>query len=423
IKKYAKTANIPGFRKGMVPAGLIKKMYGQGFFNDEVLRTVEKQLNQYMNEEKLEIFAQPLPLENDARMLDMNQPRDYAFAFEIGLKPRVEIDLDNITVTKYKVQVTEEIINDEANRLQIRFGKMTEPETVTNEDNVLNLHFEECDADGNIIEGGIVKDNSLLVKYFAGNMRSKLLGSKKDDSFIIQCSEAFEEKEREWVLGDLGLDKDSKEDADKYFKITITKIGFVEKAEMQQEFFDAAYPGRGIQNEEEFRNAVKAEIENYYEMQSRNQVHDQIYHHLVDHTDVQLPENFLKRWLQSGGDKPKSQEEAETEYPVFEKQLRWTLVSTQLITDNNIIADADEIKESAKQQLLNYMGGQIPLTDDAPWIEDYANRMMKDEKFVQDTYMKIQTSKLFALLETKVNQKEESITAEEFAHKQHHHHH
>src|SRR5260221_361714 len=106
LKTYAKNANIPGFRKGMIPSGLIKKMYGQSVFTEEVLRTVEKELNEYMTKEKLDIFAQPLPYENDSRQLDMNKPEDYAFAFEIGLKPDLNIDLDNLSGTFYKIQVT-----------------------------------------------------------------------------------------------------------------------------------------------------------------------------------------------------------------------------------------------------------------------------------------------------------------------------
>ncbi len=421
LKKYAKSANIPGFRKGMVPAGLVKKMYGQSVFTDEILHTVEKELNNYMVHEQLDIFAQPLPLESDARMLDMNNPGDYAFAFEIGLKPEINIDAENVKVTRYKVQVTDEMIDDEVNRLQIRNGKMTEPETVTVDDNVLNVLFTETDADGNEKEGGISKANSLLLKYFAPETRAELLNKKKDDFIIIQLSKAFENKEREWVTGDLGLNKDDAADAEKFFKMAITKVGFIEKPEMKNEFFEAVYPGRSITTEEEFRNAVKVEIENYYEGQARNQVHDQIYHHLVDHTQIEFPDNFLKRWIQMGGEKSKTAEEAEKEYPTFANQLKWSLVSTKLINDNKISVDPEEIKAQAKLQIMGYMAGQSP--DDAPWLDEYANRMMKDQKFTEETYFQIQTNKLFSLLETKIQATEESISAEDFAAKLHHHHH
>ncbi len=420
LKDYAKKANIPGFRKGMVPAGLVKKMYGQSVFTEEIFKSVEKNLNEYLTTEHLDIFAQPLPLESDARMLDVNNPLDYAFAFEIGLKPAIDIDFSNISITKYKVEVTEKMIDDEIERLQTRNGKMTEPEVVEKDDNVLNLDFKETDAEGNIIEDGIAKSNSLLVKYFTENIRKELMGKMKDDTINIQLSKAFDDKEREWIISDLGLDKDNIDDANKFFNITITKIGFVEKAELNEELFEKVYPGKEIKTPEDFRNAVKNEIENYYDAQTRNQIHDQLYHHLIDHTKIDFPENFLKRWLQTGGEKPKTPEEAEQEYPTFKNQLKWSLISSKLLNENKITVEQDEIKEAAKQQMLGYMGNQ-PL--DAPWLDEYVNRMLSDKKFVEETYFQLQTKKLFALLETKVPTVEENISAEDFAAKQHHHHH
>jgi len=421
IKKYAKTANLPGFRKGMVPTSLVKKMYGQSVFTDEVLRKVEKELNDYVANEQLDIFAQPLPLESDSRMLDLNDPNDYSFAFEVGLKPSFDVDIKNIHVTRYHVQIIDEMVNDEVNRLKVRYGKMTEPSTVDNEEDILNIQFTETDENGNEIQDGIRKTDSLLVKYFGEDTRSNLLEKKKDDSLVIQLSKAFEDKEREFVMSDLGLDKNDANDVNKFFRMTITKIGFVEKAEMNEEFFEAVYPGRGITSEEEFCNAVKVEIENYHNKQSINQVHDQIYHYLVDHTQMDFPENFLKRWLKDGSEKPKTDDEAEKEYPSFVNQLKWTLISTKLLNDNKITVEPGAIKDAAIQQVAGYMG-KLSM-DEAPWMDEYANRMMKDQKFVEETYIRLQTNKLFTLLEQQVQIDDENISVEDFAEKLHHHNH
>jgi trigger factor len=421
LKNYAKSANIPGFRKGMVPAGLVKKMYGNSVFTDEVLRTVEKELNSYLGKEQLDIFAQPLPLENDARGIDMNNPSDYEFAFEVGLKPEINIDTNNLKVTRYKVKVTDEMLNDEIARLQTRHGKMSEPGTVTSDDNVLNVNFIEVDEGGNEVTGGVKKDNSVLVKYFSETVRPKLIGLKKDDSIIINLNEAFDDKERETIAADLGINPEDA--ASKSFKLVVTKVGFVEKAELNEEFFKTVYPNNDISSEADFRNVLKAEIEKYYDQQARNQVHDQIYHILVDHTNIDFPEGFLKKWLQTGGEKPKSAEEAENEYPSFANQLKWTLISSKLIADNNIQVNPEDIKAFAKQQLFGYMGMSNLGGDDQPWIEDYINKMMKDQKYVEDSYHRISTEKLFEALESKVQATEEEISAEAFAEKLHHHHH
>lgn len=420
LKNYAKSANIPGFRKGMVPAGLVKKMYGQSVFTDEVLRTVEKELNTYLGKEQLDIFAQPLPMDNDARGIDMNNPGEYEFAFEVGLKPEINIDTNHLKVTRYKVQVTDQMVNEEIERLQTRHGKMTEPEAVTGDDNVLNVMFIEVDANGNEIEGGINKDNSLLVKYFAEATRPKLIGLKKDDTITIKLNEAFDEKERQTIAADLGIN--AEEAAAKSFKLLVTKVGLVEKADLDETFFQTVYPNNEIKSEADFKAALKAEIEKYYDQQAKNQVHDQIYHILVDHTELQFPESFLKKWLQTGAEKPKTAEEAEQEYPTFVNQLKWTLISSKLIADNDVQVTPDDIKAFAKQQLFGYMGMNT-FGDDQPWVDDYVNRMMKDQKYVEDSYHRISTEKLFEVLESKATATEEPISAEAFAEKLHHHHH
>ena len=300
LKKYSKTANIPGFRKGMVPAGLIKKMYGQSVFQDEIIKTVENEMNQYIAKEKLEIFAQPLPVTSEFPNMDVNNPSSYDFSFEVGLKPAFTIDTKGIKATRYKIEATDDMVNAEVERLQIRNGNMTEPEVAESEENVLNVTFTESDKEGNTIEAGLTKDNSLLIKYFAPKARKEFIGKKTGDTVTIQLSKAFEEKELDIILGDLGL---TKEESEKYFTLTITKVGIVEKAALDETLFTVTYPNQTITSEAEFREAVKKDIEGYYEGQSRNQLHDQIYHALIDNTKMEFPADFLKRWLQNGGEK------------------------------------------------------------------------------------------------------------------------
>jgi trigger factor len=200
LKEYSKKANIPGFRKGMVPAGLIKKMYGASLFTDEVLKTVDKELVGYLQNDKLEIFAQPLPLESDFKQLDVNNPADYSFEFEVGMKPDFTLpDLAKAKTTRYVVTVTEEMVNNEVDRLQNRYGNMKDEETVTTEDNVLNVNFVETDAGGNDPESfreedGAKKDNSILVKYFSEGFRKNWMGKKAGDSETVQLTTAFDEK-------------------------------------------------------------------------------------------------------------------------------------------------------------------------------------------------------------------------------------
>lgn len=423
LKEYSKTANIPGFRKGMVPAGMIKKMYGPSIFSDEVLRAVEKKLYTYLNEEKPEIFAQPLPLESNLGKLDMNNPSDFDFGFEIGLKPDFKIPaLDKAKLTLHAVEVTDEMVNEEVNRMQIKAGKMTEPEVIDNDENVLNVLFTESDKEGNIIEGGISKENSVLLKYFSAPLQKQLMGKKAGDHIVFQLKKSFEADKLEMMLQDLGFEKNDKEAADKYFKLDIVKIGLVEKREMNEDFFNEVYPGRDIKTEAELRDALKEEIAKYWEAQSRNQLHDQVYHFLIDETKMDFPETFLKRWLQTGGEQPKTAEQAEAEFPSFSNQLKWTLISDRIITDNKLDVSQDELRDYMKEEVMRYFG-QMNMGGDVSWLDSYIDRMMKDEKQVDATYRRLVTEKLFNWAAAQTKPKEKKVTAEELTAMQHNHHH
>jgi len=430
LKEYSKKANIPGFRKGMVPSGLIKKMYGTSLFTDEVLKSVDRELIGYLQNDKLDIFAQPLPLESDFKQLDVNNPDDYTFEFEVGMKPAFELpELAKAKTTRYVVTVTDEMINNEIDRLQNRHGNMKDEETVTTEENVLNVIFTESDAAGNEIAEGIKKDNSILVKYFAEGYRNSWMGKKAGDAQVTQLTTAFDEKEREWISGDLGLSKDDTTAGEKYFNIEITKVGLLEKRELNEDFFNQLYPGQDIKTEEAFKNKLKEEIQNHWSAQANNQIHDQVYHELIDHTEIKFPEGFLKKWVKTQGDQekdkaPKTDEEVEQEFPTFLNQLKWTLISDKLIQESGVQVEPDEIRAFAKQQLFSYMGG-ANLSDDQPWVADYVEKMMKDRKYVEDAYNRLQTQKMFEWAATQVQPTEKVISAEDFtklieAHQHHH---
>ena len=429
LKEYSKKANIPGFRKGMVPAGLIKKMYGASVFTEEILRSVDRELIKYMETEKLDIFAQPLPLEMDIRQLDMNKPDDYIFHFEVGMKPEFSLaDLSSANMTRYKVNVTEEMINSELTRLQNRYGNMSEPETVTTEENVLNVTFSETNAEGIEVEAGIKKDNSLLVKYFGENFRSKWMGRKKEDSELLQLKAAFDEKEREWIVGDLGLDKEDPTASDKFFKVSITKVGLLEKRELNEDFYKQLYPSTEIKTEEEFRNKIKEEIQAHWNAQASSQLQHAAYHELLDHTKIDFPEAFLKKWLKTQGDQSsktpveKTEEEIENEFPKFKDQLKWTLISERIVTENSIQVQPEELSNFAKQQLFSYMG--MPGGGaDQPWINDYVEKMMKDRKYMEDAFNRIQTQKIFEWAESQINATEKEIGMKEFVKMQEEHQH
>ena len=421
LKEYSKTANIPGFRKGMVPQGMIKKMYGAGIFNEEVLRSVEKELYTYLDKERPEIFAQPLPMANEMSKLDMNNPSDFSFDFEIGLKPEFTLpDVSKANLTLYKVAITPEMLDEEIERMRVKGGKMIEPEEVNNEENVLNILFTEVAGDGVEDEATEPKENSVILKYFSPAIQKEWMGKKVGDSINTTLVKAFDGDKLEMMLKDLGV---AKEDAAiKNFQLQLEKIGLVEKREMNAEFFNEIFPGKNIETEEVLREALTTEMEQYWESQSKNQMHDQIYHFLLEDTKMEFPEAFLTRWLETGGEEPKTPEEAQRDYPTFSGQLKWTLISDKIVADNKLEVKNEELRESMSSEVMRYFG-QMNMGEDTSWLESYIDRMMKDEKQVDAAYRRLLTEKVFGSLEAAVKPTEKSVTADELVGMQHNHQH
>lgn len=420
LKEYSKTVNMPGFRKGMVPAGMIKKMYGPSIYTDEILRTVEKQLYTYLDTEKPDIFAQPLALDADIRKLDFNNPADYEFGFEIGLKPAFELpNLGSANVTLNKVKVTDEMVQEEVERMQIKGGQMTEPDSVNSEEDVLNVLFTEADKDGNAVEGGIVKESSVIVKYTSPAVQKALMGKKRTESITIQFADSFNEEVTAALTKDLGL---AEGDTTKYFNLMIVKIGLIEKRALDEAFFNEVFPGGNLTNEADFRQKLSDEIQVYWDAQSRNQLHDQLYHFLLDETKMEFPAEFLKRWLQTGAEERKTAEQAENEFPVFSSQLKWTLISDKIIKDNGLEVSQQELKDSMKEEVMRYFGS-MSMGDDTSWLDSYVDRMLKDEKQVDASYRRLVTDKLFNWAQSQVSSKENEVSPEQLTGMQHNHSH
>lgn len=424
LKNYAKTANIPGFRKGMVPIGVIKRMHGSAVFTEEVLRTIETKLTQYVQDEKISYLGQPIPEdENDPGIFNCNEPKEYSFSFEIGLKPEFSLpNFETLPTTFYVVEATDDMVQEEIDRMQQKLGNITEPETISREEEVLNVSFEKSDALGSVEDGSTPKENSLLVKYFSENLRKELMGKKKEDTIVIQLSSAFEDKEREWVASDVGLDKESSEDMAQHFLMRIAKIGFVEKKDLNEDFFKEALPGKEIKSEEDFRAEIQKQIEAYWKHQAQHLLEHEVFHILSKDTEMEFPETFLKKWLLKTNENKQTAEDIEKEFPTFLNQLRWTLASNEIATGNSIQVSREEIMDSLRQQLMGYFGS-MNLGGNYDWLDSYVERMMSDEKQVESAYQKVFSAKVLSWAASQVKPIEKKLSASEFLAMQEKHNH
>ena len=422
LAKAAESANIPGFRKGKVPPQVVNKMYGEKIIGDEVIKTTEKEIVAYLEKEQIVTISQPIPVSNTFTNIDIKNLKEYDFVFEIGIRPTVSINPENIKVTRYVIEVSDKMIDEQIQTMQFQGGTMTEPETVSSDDDTLNVTFEEVDAEGSIIEGGINKPINIHIKQFEAEFRKTLFGLKKEDHVLSTIEVAFDDTERKNILDTLGLNNDEAEILNKNFKITINNIGLQVKAELNEEFFKKMFPFKEITTEADFRDAVKEEISVYFAEQSRRQMHDQIYHFLIDETKIDLPKDFLIKMLEIGDEKRRTKAEAEEVYPSFESQFKWSLISSYLQNEGNIKVFPEDFKNLAKTQVFQQLGGQLEMFGGESFLDDFAERMIKDKKFIDENYGRIFADKIFTYIEDKVSATEESIDFETFSSKQHHHH-
>ncbi len=421
VKEYSKTMNVPGFRKGMVPPGMVKKMYGASIYTDEILKTVEKELIAYLQTEKPDIFAQPIAIESDMKKLDFNTPTDYEFGFEIGLKPIFETaPLNTANITQHNVVVSDQMVQEEVERMQLKAGITTELELIQDTENILGLLFTETDATGAIIIDGLLKEVTVPLKNFTASAQEEFKGLTKDATINKQLNQCLEGENLAALAEDLGLSEEDATATEKYFEISIKKIEQQEKSLLNEEFYTKIFPGATIATEEEFRTKLKEEIQQYWDAQSRNQLHDQLYHYLLDHTNMEFPAGFLKRWLQTNNENKKTAKEAEAEFPTFSGQLKWTLISDKIIKDNGIDVSQEELKAAMRAEIMQYFGG-MSMGGDLSFMDSYVDRMLKDEKQVESTFRRMITDKLFTWAQSQVNAVEKVVTPDELTGMQHHH--
>lgn len=427
LKQYAKTANVPGFRKGMVPAGMVKKMYGPSIFNDEVFRSAGRKLEDYLKDEKVAIFAQPMLVPGETQVsLDMNAPSEVDFVFEVGLKPDFEIAplKEKTTLSRYKVAASDKMVEDEIERIRRRYGKVENPETISTKEDILYGTYEACDAEGNVAEGAHKVEETVLVEKLPAKLQEMVIGKNVNDTFVFRPADVCTAEELESFLKDPL--KQGEEAAQQYFKLTITKVGLLIPRDLDATLFVEVFPNDNVTSEADFKDRIKAELSREFDRITKDRLNNEIFEILVHQTKIELPVPFLKRWLKEGGEKPKTDAEVESEFGSFEHQLRWTLISDKLILDNNINVSLEEVNEDIKARVLAYFGMEVG--DDAPWLDSYMAKVAKDEKTMNETYRRLLFDRLFQFLETQFNTEVKEVSEEEFfklpdAHAAHHHHH
>jgi trigger factor len=413
LKDYRKKATVKGFRPGMVPIGLIKKMYGRAVQIDEINKVVTENIQKYITDEKLEILGDPMPKADEQEKIDFETQQDFTFSFELGLSPVIELKLSKKNkVNQYDIIIDEKMKSDYLENYTRRYGELRKADQ-TEEKDVIKGRIEAIDDKGNVKpEGPSVEDTSLGIDIIKDNkIKNEFIGKSLGDSIDFDLKKAYPNDTE--IAGILHKKKEEVENLEGNYRFTINDISRFYPAVVGKELFDRIY-GEGIVNsEEEFMKKIEEEIAVNLKRESDFKLMMDIKNLAMEKTDFQLPEEFLKRWLLRVNEKS-TEEQIEKEFDSFRKDLKWQLIRNKVARDNEVKISEEELQKEA-ENITRYQFQQYGLfyaTQEQ--IANYAKETLKRDEDAKRIADKILEEKVIILMKDLVKLESKDVTVEEF---------
>lgn len=415
LKTFRKKANVPGFRPGTVPVGMVKKMYGKSIMAEEINKIVGESLYNYIQENKLNVLGEPLPNEEKQQAIDFATEGDYDFYFDIALAPEIKLSLTKKDkVTYYKIDVNEELVDKQIESYKANYGKYDKIEDGAIATDLIRGTISELE-DGKVKEGGInVEAGVVMPSYMKdADEQAKFVGAKAGDVITFNPGKAYEGNETE-IASLLHIEKDAVEAIAPEFKFEITEITRYKEAELDKDLFDKVFGADTVKDAAEFKAKVKETIEDQF-------APDSDYKFLLDAKellekkvgDLQFPDAFLKRWLLASGEE-RTAESIEADYPKIVADLKFHLIKEQIAKDYDIKIENEDMKtiamQAARAQFAQY--GMMNLPDEM--IENYANDMLKNKDNARNLLERAMENKIIDALKTKLGIEEKSISLDDF---------
>ncbi|WP_338731812.1 trigger factor [Mangrovimonas cancribranchiae] len=403
LSDYRRTANIPGFRKGHVPMGMVKKQYGKAVLVDEVNKLLQDALNKYLTEEKLDVLGQPLPKPQDD--LDWDAEK-LSFEFELGLAPEFDVDIKpKKAITQYNIVADDKMINEQVENIQKQYGKLVSQDTIEKDSEVTGTFKNE--------EREIENTVTLTLDKFKGKAtEKKFIGAKVGDVIELKTKGLYSDEHE--LMHALKLTHDEVHGLDIDVTFTVTEINERELADLDQELFDKLFGKGTVTSVAELKEKIKEDAEKQFKQQADQKLLNDITEYLVDNTKFDLPAEFLQKWMQTAGEKELDETEAKEEYEKSEKSLRYQLIEGKLITDNDIKVTMDDIKDHAKQMIKAQMAQFGQMNPSEKELDDIAARVLSNQDEARRISEQIISQKLLDLYKEKSNLKTKEVTYDAF---------
>lgn len=397
LNKYRKKAQIKGFRAGKAPMSLIKKMYGRAFMADIINHQIQEELNKYITSEQLHILGQPLASdEQDDINFEAKEHQDFTFRFDLGLAPEFEVvgvEAERV-FEQSAVQIEPERVQEEIDTILSQQHRMVEVHGDFQTGDLFSLHVLELDEQGNPLENGIDTTSSILFEDTTPGIQAAIATHGVGSAFTHSPLDFEKDRDEDFVRRYLlNLSADNTQPTPKEVQVTIEKVQRKGEVEMNQEFFDSVFGPDEVHDETEMRDRIKRVLESRYEAQTDALLFRKFQETLLELNPLSLPDAFLRRWILESNENA-TEAQIEAEYPLFAKNLQWTLIRNKLAAQFGISVSEAEIIEGFKDQVRGYFTGYDPAMLGDDFLQNMASRLMQDEKQVNKMYEDLLIDKL-----------------------------
>lgn len=413
IKDHAKKAKIPGFRPGMVPPAHIKKMYGKSILVDEVNNLLSDTLNNYINEQQLEVLGQPLPKLDDNKEYNWDFADDFEFNYEVGLAPEFTIDFSSKDkVTGYVIKADKGTLEDRIKNIRKSYGKMTNPD-VSADGDVLYAELVQLSPDGSVFDGGITNTTSVRLDQVQDEkIKKSLIGLKKGDEVVLDIQKAYK-SDATRIAAILKVEEDIATDLKSKFRLTVKNVNRLEESDLNQEFFDKLFGEGTVTTEGEFRAKITEEIEAMFAQDSDRKLQNDLYNLSIEKAKFDLPDEFLKRWLKATNEKL-TEEELTGGYNDFAQNLKWTLLENKIIKDNKIEIKYEEVFAAAKQRLDAQFRMYSPQPIAEEQLAQYTVQFLQNREEANKIFEEVKAVKVLEHLKSIVTLEKKEVSDKEF---------
>jgi trigger factor len=412
IKDQAKKMKLPGFRPGMVPPAHVKKMYGKSILVEEINTMLSEAVNNYIQQNEIEILGQPLPKQDDTSFnWDFND--EFVFNYDLGLAPEVDVEFSTKDkLTQYNIKVDDETLAARTKSIRRSYGKMTNPEIVADGD-VIFGEFIQLNADRSVFENGINVTTSLRLDAVKdATLLKSLIGLKKGD--VIESFDLVTAvDDQKLLIKILKLEEENPIIPESKFKLTVKNINRLEESDLNQEFFDKLFGENTVTTEEEFKAKITEELESMMAQDADKKLAADLYKYGSEKATMPLPDEFLKRWLKVAN-KEVNDQELESGYSDFAKNLRWTLVENKIMKDQKIEIKYEDVYQLAKIRLDAQFRMYSPQALTEEQLGQYTAQFLQDKENANRIFDEVKAQKVFDYLKTVITLDKKDIDYNKF---------